>query len=300
MVDIIYFIRSHVQRDHLDQECCDWIEQYYKRTKNHRSGVNHKKRRKKLIVSFTTIPSRLDTVWITIESLFRQSYKADRIILWVADEVDWDDIHRKLEDQIKRGLEIRQCSNLGPHKKYFYAFQEFPDDLVVTVDDDVIYSEKMLEGLVKNYVKNPNRVYCYRSHRIQFKKDGTLRPYARWLGYDERDLKGVCESKLNFFTGAGGVLYPAHLMPKELFDENLIRQCCWRADDVWLYMHMLKSDIPICNVGGNCGNVLVVERSQKEALWKTNLKRNENDEYIAAVGKAMGVTIEDLIGEEKE
>lgn len=299
MVDVIYFIRSCVRRKQLDQKYCALVEQYYNKTKNRRSGVNHKKRRKKLIVSFTTIPSRLDTIWITIESLFRQSYQADRIILWVADEIDYHDICKRLAPQIERGLEIRQCSNLGPHKKYFYVFQEFPDDLVVTVDDDVIYSEKMLEGLVKNYVKKPNRVYCYRSHRIQFKRNGTIMPYARWLGYDERNLKSVCESKLNFFTGAGGVLYPAHLMPKELFDADLITQCCWKADDVWLNMHMLKHNIPICNVNGNCGNILVIRRSQKEALWRTNKKKG-NDEYIAAVEQAMGVTIEDLIGVVKE
>lgn len=300
MVDFIYLIRSHTRQEQFDKKCSAWIERYYKTVKKRCSGVNHKERKKKLIVSLTTIPSRVDTVWITIESLFRQSYQADRIILWVADEIDRNEIHKKLAEQIKRGLEIRQCANLGPHKKYFYAFQEFQDDLVVTVDDDVIYPEKMLKGLVKNYVKRPNRVYCYRSHLIQFKKDGTLRPYVRWIGYDERNITGICESKLNFFTGAGGVLYPTHLMPKELFDAEQIRQCCWRADDVWLYLHMLKSNIPICNVGGYCGNVLVVERSQKEALWKTNLKKNENDIHIAAVEKNMGVTIEDLIGEEKE
>ncbi|MCM1537615.1 MAG: glycosyltransferase [bacterium] len=300
MVNFIYFIRDHVQQDQLDQKCCMWIEQYYKKTKTHRSGVNHKRRKKKLIVSLTTIPSRLDTIWITLESLFRQSYKADKIILWVADEIDWDEIYKRLGEQIKRGLEIRQCENLGPHKKYFYTFQEFHNDLVVTVDDDVIYSEKMLEGLVKNYVKKPDRVYCYRSHQIQFRKDGTIKPYSRWLSYENRVIRSPNESRLNFFTGAGGVLYPTHLMPQELFNADMIQQYCWRADDVWLYMHMLKNNIPICNVNGNCGNILVIERSQKEALWKTNLKKSENDEYIAVVGKAMGVTIEDLIGAVKE
>lgn len=300
MVNFLYWIRSRTQQKQFDVKCCEWIELYYKFVKSRRSGVNHKKRKTKLIVSLTTIPSRVNTVWITIESLFRQSYKADRIILWVANEIDWNEIHEKLREQIKKGLEIRQCENLGPHKKYFYTFQEFKEDLVVTVDDDVIYSEKMLEGLIKNYVKKPNRVYCYRSHLIRFKKNGTLRSYARWTGYDERNLTGICESDLNFFTGAGGVLYPTHLMPEELFDAKLIRKYCWKADDVWLYMHMLKSNIPICNIGGYCGNILVIERSQKEALWKTNLKRNENDAYITSVERAMGVTIMDLIGKKKE
>lgn len=297
MVDFLYWIRSHTQWEHLDQKCVEWIEQYYRMTKSRQSGVNHRKRRKKLIVSLTTIPSRVDTVWITIESLLRQSYKADRIILWVAEEVDWDDLHQKLKGQLERGLEIRKCANLGPHKKYFYAFQEFHHDLVVTVDDDVIYSEQMLKGLVKHYVKRPNRVYCYRSHRVRFKQDGTIMPYARWIGQKENDV-GVSESNLNFFTGAGGVLYPAHLMPKELFDADLICRYCWRADDVWLYMHMLKHHIPICKVNGDCEQILVVERSQKEALWKTNLKKNENDETIAAVEKVIGTALKDLIGEE--
>ena len=44
--------------------------------------------------------------------------------------------------------------------------QEFPDDIIVTVDDDVIYYKEMLSELYKTYLKFPKCIVTGRAHEI--------------------------------------------------------------------------------------------------------------------------------------
>ena len=45
-----------------------------------RVGIKKIKREQKIIVSLTTFPKRIDSVWITIETLLRQTVKPDEAI----------------------------------------------------------------------------------------------------------------------------------------------------------------------------------------------------------------------------
>ena len=74
------------------QKIVDYIEWFYnipvcnryKKYPSKRYGLNCNKRSQKVIVSLTSYPKRINTVWITIETLLRQSFKPDKIILWLA------------------------------------------------------------------------------------------------------------------------------------------------------------------------------------------------------------------------
>lgn len=81
-------------------------------------GITVKKREQKIIVSLTSFPKRIDTLWITIETLLRQSMKPDEIILWLAEEQfnGIDSLPKALLEQQKRGLTIRFCDDLRSHK----------------------------------------------------------------------------------------------------------------------------------------------------------------------------------------
>ncbi len=56
-----------------------------------------------------------------------------------------------------RGLEICYCEDLKSHKKYFEAMKQFPQEIIVTADDDILYPENHLE---KNYGR-----HTWNSHR---------------------------------------------------------------------------------------------------------------------------------------
>ena len=81
-----------------------------------------RKKGKRIIVSLTTIPSRIDKVWIPIECMMRQSCKPDKILLWLGkDEFRKVELPDRLKGLQKKGLEIRFCKDVGVHTKYYYV-----------------------------------------------------------------------------------------------------------------------------------------------------------------------------------
>ena len=68
---------------------CEWfcnipVARWYEKHPSRKSGVTARKRNQKIIVSLTTYPKRIGTIWLTIETLMRQRVKPDEIILWLA------------------------------------------------------------------------------------------------------------------------------------------------------------------------------------------------------------------------
>ena len=100
MVHFLYYIRrkllKYYSEDSLDIYLAKIIEKYYKIIISRKRGVKNLSGKRNLIVSLTTIPDRIDSVWITIESLLRLA----------KDEFDGIKLPRQLQQQVKRGLSI--------------------------------------------------------------------------------------------------------------------------------------------------------------------------------------------------
>lgn len=268
------------------------ITWYYKIFKSKRKGVNFENRRKrKLIVSMTSIPSRIDKVWITVESLLRQTYKPDHIILWLAkDEFRDVKLPEKLKKQQKRGLQICYCDNLRSYKKFYYTAKEYPNDYIVTVDDDTIYTEDMLETLVRTYRKNPGCIICNRSHYIK-KYNGGLRAYNSWIKYEEREHIEDRPSFYNFFTGCGGNMFPMFMLSKKVLDKKAFMELAPYADDVWLNFCAWISGIKIVNTKGILGYVISIECGINKGLADLNVTYRKNDEQIKQVLEYLAIDI---------
>ena len=81
----------------------------------------------------TSYPARISYVHLAIKSLMLQSYKPDRIILWLAEEqFPTKELPKELTDLCQYGLEIRFVEDLYGHKKYFYIFLRYLEKLSKT------------------------------------------------------------------------------------------------------------------------------------------------------------------------
>ena len=92
-----------------------------------RTGINTTERRgRKVVCSLTSFPARIDEIWISIETIFRQTYKADEIILWLSkDQFAGQELPLSILNCQEKGLTIRWVDgDLRSHKKYFYVLQE--------------------------------------------------------------------------------------------------------------------------------------------------------------------------------
>lgn len=256
-------------------------------------GLNNiEKRDKLIIVSLTTIPSRIWSVQISLDCILRQTVKPDKIILNLGQEVfEGVTLPKSFKNLEKRGVEIRYVSYLSPHSKYYYTMQDYPNDIIVTIDDDVIYKRTVINELLKSYQRHPNAVSCLRAHKMMFDRNFNLLPYNQW---NYETIEENIPSMRIFSTGAGGVLYPPRSLYKDLFETKLIRELCFRTDDVWLKAMEVMNKTPVVLASKNYRRLTLVKRSQKYALKRTNTHKAENDVSIKNVFGYYEIKYEDL------
>lgn len=241
---------------------------------------------KKLIVSLTSYPARIGTLHLVLESIYAQTRKADEIVLWLAEEQfpqKMEDLTQELRSLAEEGrLTIRWCDDLKPHKKYFYALQEYSNDLVVTIDDDLLYSECLLENLYQSYLAHPDAISAVRAHLIVVSENGRIMPYCDWI--QETDVCIHEPSMQLFSTGGAGSLYPPGIFKKELFDKEVIKSTCLLADDLWIKAMALLCDVPVV-VAQEFEELRYVPGTQTEALYHGNVDKNLNDVQLEQINQ---------------
>ncbi len=244
-----------------------------------------------IVVSLTSFDKRINDVYLCIESLFQQSVKADAIVLWLSTKNFPDrTLPETLVKQQQRGLQIFFVEeDLGPYKKYVYAFDQFPDSLIITVDDDILYPPDTIDLLYRAYLRDPAHIYCHRGHKMVLGRNGNLLPYDDWQS-------GVFDSepsRLVFPTGMGGVLYFPGSLDEDAFDKDKFMALCPNADDVWLKAMSLKQGTLSARVADPRHwkkRFLTIEGSQSHSLKRENWDRRAgNDRKIREVFSEYGL-----------
>lgn len=238
------------------------------------------KQNEKLIVSLTSFPARIDIVWIVIECLKRQTILPKKIILWLSEEQfpNGGGIPTKLKDMEDDIFEIRLVpGDIRSHKKYLYAITEFPEDTIITVDDDVYYNSLMIEVLVNTSIKHPNCIIANKVSNISYASDGCILPYLQWGN------KKKHSEKTNLLQiGIGGVLYPPHCMHPLVTNEEVFSKVAPLADDIWLnsMARLMRTDVVKAP-----GNLLLLPiKSNSPSLSSVNNgNENMNDQQISQI-----------------
>lgn len=248
-----------------------------------------------VIVSLTSFPARINNLHITIVSLLNQNFDNIHVVLWLSRAQfpkEMECLPRSLVRLTKKGLDIRFVDDdLRPHKKYIYAFKEWPDHCIVTVDDDIIYNPHLVEALVKMHEMYPDCVICNRGINIE------KNAYVSWKHTDDTQA-GVPSHRI-MPTGIGGVLYPPGCYDnKHIFDIDAIKRTCLNGDDLWLNFMTRSIGTKVVLTGFKTGLVTLLT-SQSSALCNNNVGQNMNDVQIAAINdwanKELGISFYDKI-----
>lgn len=240
--------------------------------------LNSEYRKEKIIVSLTSFPARFDKLHLVIKSIFMQTLLPDEIILYLDDNIDAE-IPKELLRLKEYGLQIKKRPlNIKPHKKYYYAFMEYPNDLVVTIDDDVIYPANLLSSLYSKHIKYPDCVVAARAHKIRFDNQDRIMKYNSWFWNASNNYR---PSKLLVATGVGGVLYPPNCMYKDLLDFDLFMKLSPLNDDLWLKIMQILNDtcVVVCN-GKISQNRIELAETQNHSLNSVNVHENANDVFM--------------------
>jgi len=237
------------------------------------------KRNKEIIVSMTSYPKRIDKINVALDSIFSQTVKPDKIILWLAKSEFINkekDLPQYLLDlQQKNKIFIEWCDNLKPHKKYFYALKKYKNSIIITVDDDLIYEKDFVECLINSYKKFPYAISALRTH-IMNKKGNEFVSYKDFKK-EQNDIINIPSMQLLATTG-GGTLFPPNIFNFELFDKNIIKNLCIHTDDLFLKVLEAISDIPVVQPR-KFGKLKYVKGTQEDGLWR-NYNKTGNDEDL--------------------
>lgn len=224
-----------------------------------------------VIVSFTSIPSRLPTLHLVIKSVLIQSYRPKKIVLWLNEELK-NDIPSSLLKLPSGLFEIRFSELDCPHLKLVESLKAFPEDVIVTCDDDILYRKNWLRFLYAGHQEHPKDVIGIRTLHINYDEQGEPLTYKKWTYPNEAP-----NQKALIALGSWGVLYPPHCMEEKVWDSELFTKLAPKTDDLWFKAIELTSGTGVRQAANVPKMPIPIIGYQKIALKKENVANRKND-----------------------
>jgi len=227
-----------------------------------------------VIISLTSFPARIRTVHQAIETLLVQTYKADRIILWLArDEFPGgkSSLPPQLQKLCDRGVEIRWCENLRSYKKLIPTLASFPNDIIITFDDDILVHKSCVQRLLKGYVDRPDCIQCHRAAMMIYHTPDHV---DRVLDFKKGDSG---PTYLYEPTGCGGCLYPPHCFHRDITHQELFMTLAPTNDDLWFWLMGALNGYRVNIAENNISRLTYIPYTQEVGLFHIN---NEGEKLL--------------------
>lgn len=267
-------------------------------SKPHKAGVTKTKRETPIIISLTSYPARIESAYKTIRTLLHQSYLPDRIILWLAKEqfVSETALPANLLELKKYGLEIRWCHDILAYKKLVPALKEFPDALIVTVDDDWYYPSNMLEILIEEHDHYPDAIICHAVTHPYLDEKNKIR-----TNKSNRDYSGTA-SYFNKVLGGSGALYSKRLLDSEVFNEECFLKEAPTNDDIFFWAMAVKKGTKIRQAQKALGLTFMTDAAMQteNSLDKINSADNLYEKVTNRMLELYPEVLNNLLAEREE
>lgn len=226
-----------------------------------------------VVVSMTSFPPAITYAIQAIRSILRMSVLPDKLILYLTfSQFDECGIPEELKSlsQDNPIFEIRNYDrDIRSYRKLIPALLDFPEAIIVTVDDDVAYHKHMLRDLLDLHAQIPNAVLAHRAKRIKMGQ-----PYRKWKKYRWFDFlaKRIHQSFANLQTGVGGVLYPPHCLRPDMLDVELFTKIAPTTDDIWFWAAGAANGYPVIPVPFGHNKPRGLHKPKNLSLKTTNFK----------------------------
>lgn len=223
------------------------------------------------IVSLTSIPARLQTLQLTIRSILNQDVKPKKIILW---------LHHSLKNEVPSNLSLLEndifqifyseltCS----HRKLVHSLERFPEDIIITCDDDMMYRSNWLRLLYNEHLKNSSAIIANQTRYITYNNQGEILPYKNWVFKAGMTFNQAAVIPI----GAEGVLYPPKKLSPKTTETELFLELSPKADDLWFKVMALLQGTNAVLAKNRAKTPIPIIGSQKHSLKKTNIGGDKN------------------------
>lgn len=241
-----------------------------------------KTQKEQVVISMTSFPAAIPYAVQTIQSILKGSVLPDKLILYLTfSQFAESKIPESLSSLTEKSsiFEIRNYDrDIRSYRKLIPALIDFPDSVIVTVDDDVAYHKHMLRDLLNLHSQIPDAVLAHRVKRIKLGK-----PYRSWRKYRWYDFlfKRIHNSFLNLQTGVGGVLYPPHSLKSDMLDVDLFSKIAPSTDDIWFWAAGVANDFSVIPVPFGRNKPRGLNKPKELSLKMINFKRKTDRNVLA-------------------
>lgn len=239
--------------------------------------------KQQVIVSLTSFPAAIPYAAQAIRSILKGSVLPDKVVLYLTfSQFGESGIPQELQQLAADNptFEIRDYSrDIRSYRKLIPALQDFPEAIIVTVDDDVAYHKHMLRDLLRLHAQVPAAILAHRAKRM---KPG--KPYRKWSKYRWYHFLGkrIHSGFTNIQTGVGGVLYPPHVLKPEMLNVELFTRIAPTTDDIWFWAAAVANGTPVIPVPFGHNKPRGLGKPRQLSLKTTNFKSG-TDKNAAAL-----------------
>lgn len=204
--------------------------------------------RYRVIITFTTIPDRIEQIKPTINSILSQSQKVDqiRINIPLKSSKGKEYIIPEWLKNCENIEIVRVPEDLGPSTKLLpTVLEEDPNTRVIVIDDDVIYGEDTIKVLVDCFEeKDGHEAITIFGTRVGEKLSMATLRYAQGNRY------------VDIMHGHGGYIVTPKMIPNKVFDYkgressgDLPPKEAFYVDDNWVSGWLRANQVKIWMIG---------------------------------------------------
>jgi hypothetical protein len=246
---------------------------------------------RRVIVSLSTVPDRINNLRPTIRSVLKQRHPPDEIVLAIPEFSIREQRPYAVPKHLSRWprLRILHCRrDWGPATKFIRIVREElaagrGNTLIMVVDDDPIYPRDALETCLHYNEQLPDAALCFR---------GAAMP----RNLDWRSAKMICASELRqpqpaaVITGCGSYLIQPRFFDESLWDYSNAPNGAFYMDDIWISGWLSRRGMERYVVPASAMMRTILRQRRTLSLHDVpNGRQYNNNETIAFSGKTWDV-----------
>ena len=237
---------------------------------------------RRVIVSLSTVPDRINNLIPTIRSLLNQTRPPDEIVLAVPEFSIREQrpyVVPKYISRLPRVRVLRCAEDWGPATKFIGAIQDElaagrQNSLIMVVDDDRLYPRDALETYLHYNEQLPDAALCFRGAAMPstLDWDDAKMIYAK----DLREPRPVA-----VITGCGSYLVRARFFDQSLWDYSGAPSVAFYIDDIWISAWLSRRGVKRYVVPASAMMRSVRRQRRTVSLNKIPGRQKLNNETIA-------------------
>lgn len=110
--------------------------------------------KERIIISMTSYKHRLKNIPTVLDTIYAQTLRPDLVVLNLAfDEEVPDEVQNYIA---KHKIEVNRVKDTKVYKKLIPTLKKYPNDCIITIDDDFLYPKGMIEDFWKVHIQYPD------------------------------------------------------------------------------------------------------------------------------------------------